>query len=134
MLTAIAAVVALLAVRLLTPLLHNGVGINLGVGLYNAPFWLFLGAVLLGVTLLGGAYPAFVLARVPPIEALRIGRSKVGPRFTTTVLVGAQFAAASFLLIVVYVMHAQNQELQRTGSAWMRTRWSSSRTSRNTAA
>jgi putative ABC transport system permease protein len=102
-------------VRLLTPVLHNSVGINLSVGLYSGAFWLFLGGLLVAVTLLGGAYPAFVLARVPPIEALRIGRSKTGPRFATTVLVGAQFAAASFLLIVVFVMYAQNRELQRTG-------------------
>ena len=68
-------------------------------------------ALLVVVTVLGGAYPAFVLARVPPIEALRIGRSKSGPRFATTLLVGGQFAAASFLLIVVIVMYAQNREL-----------------------
>jgi len=114
-LTAIAAVVAMVAVRLLTPVIRNAVGINLGVGLYSGGFWLFLLGVLGVVTLLGGAYPSFVLARVPPIEALRIGRTKVGPRFATTVLVGAQFAAASFLLIVVYVMYAQNRELQRSG-------------------
>ncbi len=115
MLTVIAAAVALFAVRLLTPLLRNSVGINLSVGLYSAGFWLFLAGLLVVVTLLGGAYPAFVLARVPPIEALRIGRSKTGPRFATTLLVGGQFAAASFLLIVVFVMYAQNRELQRTG-------------------
>jgi ABC-type antimicrobial peptide transport system permease subunit len=94
-LTIVAAAVALLAVRLLTPVIHNAVGINLGLGLYSAGFWLFLAGVLLVVTLLGGAYPSFVLARVPPIEALRIGRTKVD-HLRATVLVGAQFAAASF--------------------------------------
>jgi putative ABC transport system permease protein len=113
--TAIAAVVALIAVRLLTPALRNAVGINLNVGLYGTGFWLFLGGLLVLVALLGGAYPSLVLARVPPIEALRIGRTKTGPRFATTVLVGAQFAAASFLLIVVAVMYSQNRELQRSG-------------------
>ncbi len=114
-LTAIAAAAALLAVRLLTPALRNSIGINLGVALYGQAFWIFLAGVLVAVTLLGGAYPAFVLARVSPIEALRIGRTKAGPKFATTILVGAQFAAASFLLIVVTVMYSQNRELQRTG-------------------
>jgi putative ABC transport system permease protein len=115
-LTLAAAVVAFVAVRLLTPLLRNSVGINLSVGLYGGfGFAAFIVGLLALVTLLGGAYPAFVLARVPPIEALRIGRTKAGPRFATTILVGAQFAAASFLLIVVTVMYAQNGELQRTG-------------------
>jgi putative ABC transport system permease protein len=100
---------------MLTPALRNSVGINLGVGLYSTQFWLFLAGLLIVVTALGGAYPAFILARVPPIEALRIGRTKTGPRFATTILVGAQFAAASFLLIVVTVMYLQNRELQRTG-------------------
>jgi len=113
-LTAIAAVVAMVAVRLLTPVIRNAVGINLGVGLYSGGFWLFLLGVLGVVTLLGGAYPSFVLARVPPIE--RCGSPHEGrPEFATTVLWGAQFAAASFLLIVVYVMYAQNRELQRSG-------------------
>jgi hypothetical protein len=56
-----------------------------------------------------------VLSRVPPIEALRVGRSRIGPRFAGTLLVAVQFVAASFLLIVVIVMYAQNLELRRTG-------------------
>jgi putative ABC transport system permease protein len=52
---------------------------------------------------------------VPPVEALRIGRTRVGPRFAGTILVGLQFAAASLLMIVVLVMQAQNNELERTG-------------------
>jgi putative ABC transport system permease protein len=56
-----------------------------------------------------------VLSRVAPVTALRVGRSRLGPRFAGTVLVGVQFAAASFLLIVVLVMYAENRELERTG-------------------
>jgi putative ABC transport system permease protein len=65
--------------------------------------------------LLGGAYPALVLSRVRPIEALRLGRVRLGPRFASTLLVGAQFAAASFLLIAVIVMYSQSAALARTG-------------------
>jgi putative ABC transport system permease protein len=107
---------AMVVIRLATPTLHDAVGIDLRLGLAdNVRFWALLAALLLGVTLLGGAYPAFVLSRVPPVEALRIGRSRVGPRFAGTLLVGVQFTAASFLLIVVLVMQAQNRELERTG-------------------
>jgi putative ABC transport system permease protein len=116
MLTTVATIVSLVAVRLVAPLLRNAVDIDLRLSLFNgAGFWLFL-AVLLGtVTVLGGAYPALVLSRVAPVEALRVGRSRIGPRFAGTVLVGVQFAAASFLLIVVLVMYAENRELERTG-------------------
>ena len=115
-LTAAAALLSLVAVRLVIPALRDAVGIDLGLSLFDgAGFWLFLAALLGGVTLLGGAYPALVLSRVAPVEALRVGRSRIGPRFAGTILVGVQFAAASFLLIVVLVMYAQNEELERTG-------------------
>jgi putative ABC transport system permease protein len=116
LLTAAAAALALLAVWLAAPALHNAVGIDLRLGLAeNAKFWAFLAGLMAAVTLLGGAYPAFVLSRVPPVEALRIGRTRLGPRFAGTLLVGLQFAAASFLTIVVLVMAAQNRALERTG-------------------
>jgi putative ABC transport system permease protein len=115
-LTAAAALLSLAAVRLVTPVLRNAVGIDLGLSLFDGVgFWLFLAGLLGAVTLLGGAYPALVLSRVAPVEALRVGRSRIGPRFAGTILVGVQFAAASFLLIVVLVMYAQNDELERTG-------------------
>jgi putative ABC transport system permease protein len=116
LLTVTALVIAIVAIRLAAPALHDAVGIDLRLVLReSARFWALLAALVLGVTLLGGAYPAFVLSRVPPVEALRIGRSRVGPRFAGTLLVGVQFTAASFLLIVVLVMQAQNRELERTG-------------------
>jgi putative ABC transport system permease protein len=114
--TAVAAVLSLAAVRLATPVLRNAVEIDLSLSLFDgAGFWLFMAGLLATVTVLGGAYPALVLSRVAPVLALRTGRSRLGPRFAGTILVGLQFMAASFLLIVVLVMHAQNRELERTG-------------------
>jgi putative ABC transport system permease protein len=116
LLTVAGAVVAVVTIWLAAPALHAAVGIDLNLALGdNVAFWAFLNALLVVVTLLGGSYPAFVLSRVPPVEALRIGRTRVGPRFAGTLLVGLQFAAASFLLIVVLVMYAQNNALERTG-------------------
>jgi putative ABC transport system permease protein len=116
LLTLAGALLALAAIALIAPALRNGLGIDLNAGLFtDVGFWAFLVTLLVAVTLVGGAYPAFVLSRVPPVEALRVGRSRIGPRFAGTVLVGVQFAAASFLLIVMIVMYAQNLELKRTG-------------------
>ena len=71
--------------------------------------------LLVTVTLIAGAYPAWILSRAPPVNALRVWKLQSGPRFVSTVLVGAQFAAASFLLIIVFVMYSQNTELRRVG-------------------
>jgi len=115
-LTATALAVAIGVVALLARPVYDAVGVDMRTATFgNAGFWLFIAALLGIVTLLGGAYPAFVLSRVRPIEALRIGKIRLGPRFASTLLVGAQFTAASFLLIAVMVMNAQNSALARTG-------------------
>jgi putative ABC transport system permease protein len=114
-LTTAALAVAVGVVALIAPLVANAVGIDMRAAI-DTRFWAFIGTLLVGVTLLGGAYPALVLSRVRPIEALRLGRIRIGPRFAATLLVGAQFAAASFLLIAVIVMFSQSAALVRTGA------------------
>jgi putative ABC transport system permease protein len=75
-------------------------------------FWLCIALLLLVVSLVVCAYPALVLARVRPIHALQSSRVKAGSRFTST-LVGLQSGSASFLIIAVFVMIAQNQTTKR---------------------
>lgn len=75
--------------------------------------WATVVAILCGISLVGGAYPALVLSRVAPVEALRAGSVRTGPRFVPTVLVGVQFAAASFLLIASLLMANHNGFLER---------------------
>ena len=79
----------------------------------TASFWWVLGALIVGVSLVAAAYPAFVLARVRPAQALRAAKIKGGSRLITTWLVGLQFGAASFLLIAVSVMAAQNRAMKQ---------------------
>jgi len=115
-LTTAALAIAIGVVAALARPLYDTIGIDMRTGTFgDAGFWLFVAALLVVVTLLGGAYPAFVLSRSRPIEALRVGRVRLGPRFASTLLVGAQFTAASFLLIAVIVMYSQNAALARTG-------------------
>jgi putative ABC transport system permease protein len=76
---------------------------------------LFFAALASAVTLLAGAYPALVLARVRPMFALRAIRLRMARRILLSLLVGLQFAAASVLLTAVIVVYLQNQELRRTG-------------------
>jgi len=75
--------------------------------------WVALLVLLAMMTLTSGAYPAFVLSTVQPAQAMRTGKSKSGPHFVPAVLTTAQFGAASFLLIAILVMSAQQQSIER---------------------
>jgi putative ABC transport system permease protein len=97
--------------------LNNSLGIHLTAWSFaNPALWLLVVLLLAGVCIIGGAFPAIVLSRVRPVQSLRAGSIRAGPRFVPTLLVGVQFAAASFLLVVALLMVNQNQVLQRSGS------------------
>jgi putative ABC transport system permease protein len=74
--------------------------------------WLMVTGLLAAISVMGGLYPALALSHVRPVDALRSGNVRAGPRFVPTVLVGVQFAAASFLLVVAFVMAHQNTTLK----------------------
>jgi len=116
--TALLALAALLLVFILLAgalgILSAVLGINLLVStLLSAELWLALLSTLAIVTLVAGAYPALVLSRMRPMQALRGGVMAPGSRFVQTLLVGLQFGTASFLLIALLVMQSQNKALDR---------------------
>ncbi len=80
----------------------------LGVG-----FWGFVVVSVIVACILAGGYPALVTARVRPVVALRSAVNKSGSKLFRAVLVGAQFCAASLLLIMVVVMVRQTQEVKQ---------------------
>ena len=80
----------------------------------TAGFWIFLVGLLTAVTLGAGSYPAFVLSSVQPLRAVRAGQQRTGGRLVSRLLVGLQFAGASFLLISMLVMMKQNETLRHT--------------------
>jgi putative ABC transport system permease protein len=110
-----ALVVAVAAFALAQPLVKRLLGAEIGSSFFTSlEVWPALGALVVGVTLAAGAYPAFVLSRVRPVSAIATARARLGsPRFST-LLVGTQFGVASFLLIAVTVISMQNADLRRT--------------------
>ena len=113
--TGAALVVAAAALALALPALDELLGADVGAVLLADPaVWLAVAAVAAAVTLAAGAYPAFALARTAPVEALRTSVQRIGPRRLWTLLVGAQFGAAAFLLALLTVTAEQNAALVRT--------------------
>jgi putative ABC transport system permease protein len=84
-------------------------------GMTDWRFWAIFGTTIGIVVLGGGLYPAVILARARPAGALHAASIHSGPRALRTGLVSIQFMIASLLLVVVLVMHGQNQSLRRSG-------------------
>ena len=115
LLTSISVGVALAIVQASMPLLRRVIGADLGPILFaGSRFWLFLAAVIAVVTLAAGAYPALALSNVRPVSALRASRTQLGSKWLSALMIGSQFAVASFLLIVVTIAALQNRHLVRT--------------------
>ena len=116
LLTLISVVVAIALVQASMPLLRTLIAADLGPILFaGSRFWLFLTAVIVVVTLAAGAYPALVLSNVRPVSALRASRAQLGSKWLSTLMIGSQFAVASFLLIFVTIATLQNRHLVRSG-------------------
>jgi putative ABC transport system permease protein len=114
-LTLAALVVALAVFALAQPLVRDLLGADLGATFFSSlDVWPALGALVLAVTLAAGAYPALVLSRVRPVSAIAVGQARLGSTLFSTLLVGAQFAVASFLLIALTVISMQNAQMRRT--------------------
>ncbi len=116
LLTLSATLLALLVLALAVPAVRAQTGLDLLFFLSQglAP----LGALVLlivAVTFAAGAWPALVLSGVRPASVLRPGQTRGGSKRIARVLVAAQFASASFLLIVVAVTQLQRAHLERAG-------------------
>ena len=109
--TVLAAILVLGGLAMLLPALQAWLGLDFD--LLDPWLWVSLALLIVVVNVAGGAYPAFILSQVNPIDALRAGPARARRGLTSTLLTGAQFLAASFFLVSVLVMNAQNDELAR---------------------
>ncbi len=108
-LTVLGFVLACLFIALTAPVLKAQAGIDLITGLGQNPnLWLWTIGLALVVSVLASIYPVAYLSRIRPVEALRSGKVRGGNHKLTKLLVGFQFAAASTLLILVFVVGQQN--------------------------
>jgi putative ABC transport system permease protein len=116
--TGAALALAVGVIALAAPAVRASTGVDMLFLLREGPGpYAVLGGVLLLVAFLAGGYPALVLSRVRPVEALRSGKSRTGSRLFARVLIGVQFFSASFLLIVIVVAQLQRAHLEEAALA-----------------
>lgn len=113
LLTLAALVLAIGILALASPFIVSTMDVDVIYFLTRGPeAWGVIAAIVGAVSLVAGLYPALVLSRIRPADALRSGKSRSGPGFVARILVGVQFASASFLLILVTVAQQQRLHLE----------------------
>jgi putative ABC transport system permease protein len=115
--TTLAFAAAVVVVASTAPMLRAVAGVDVALVFSVPMFWLVTSVAVTASALLAGAYPALVLSRARPLHALIPNGTLGGRRSVAALLVGVQFAVASFLLIAIFVMQQQAADLRRTGLA-----------------
>jgi len=115
----IAMLVAIALLEIVIPLFNNAAGKNLTLDYIATMPWLVLTTVLVGTC--AGLYPAWLITRTNPIEALRdiARKGKKGSKMRSF-MIGAQFAISAFMLAVVTIVYMQNERVQEASYVFPR--------------
>lgn len=110
-LTAVAMILALSVLELLIPLFNSATGKILTVEYLEIITWLSMTTITVGV--LAGSYPAFLITRINPINALKENATKGKPAASIrTLMISAQFTISVFMLALVLVVNSQNEKVE----------------------
>ena len=107
----IAMIIAIAALELIIPLFNNATNKTLRLSYLGTLPWLVITTLLVGVV--AGLYPAWLITRTSPIEALRdiARKGKKGSKMRS-VMIGAQFAISAFMLAIVSIVYMQNEQVK----------------------
>lgn len=115
----IAMVVAIAALEVVIPLFNNATNKVLTLDYLSTLPWLVATTGLVG--LLAGIYPAWLITRTNPIDALRdiARRGKKGSKMRS-IMIGAQFAISAFMLAIVSIVYMQNERTKSSSYVFPR--------------
>ncbi len=103
--------VAIASLEIIIPLFNNVSGKAMTLDYLATLPWLVLTVVAVGAA--AGIYPAWLITRTSPIDALRdtARKGRTGSA-TRSFMIGAQFAISAFMLALVSVVYMQNQKIK----------------------
>ena len=115
----IAMLFAVALLEIIIPLFNNAANKSLTLSYVDSMPWLVL--TTLAVGLIAGLYPAWLITRASPIDALRdiARKGKKGTRMRSF-MIGAQFAISAFMLATVTIGYMQNQRVQESSYVFPR--------------
>jgi len=108
----LAMVLAIAILEVIIPLFNNAAGKVLTLNYLSTLPFLTATVVLVGTG--AGLYPAWLITRATPIEALRdtARKGNKGTRMRA-IMIGAQFAISAFMLSLVSIVYVQNQKVEQ---------------------
>jgi len=111
LIAAIAMMIAIAALEFIIPLFNNAAGKVMTLNYTRTLPWLIGTTALVG--LLAGLYPAWLITRASPIDALRdvARKGKKGSK-VRSFMIGAQFAISAFMLSIVAIVYMQNEKVK----------------------
>ncbi len=117
--TTISMLIAMVVLEFIVPLFNVAVGRGLVIDYSVILPW--LAVTTLGVGLIAGAYPAYLIALASPINALRDGgaRGQTGSLFRSLML-GLQFSISIFMLAMVLIVYFQNKKVESASDIYPR--------------
>jgi len=107
----IAMIMAIAALEFVIPLFNNAAGKVMTLDYVQTLPWLIGTTALVGI--LAGLYPAWLITRASPIDALRdvARKGKKGSK-VRSFMIGAQFAISAFMLSIVAIVYMQNEKVK----------------------
>ena len=109
----IAMIIAIAVLEVLIPLFNNATNKVLAIDYLRTLPWLVTTTALVG--LLAGLYPAWLITRASPIDALRetARKGKKGSKMRA-IMIGAQFSISAFMLALVAIVYIQNERVKES--------------------
>jgi len=106
-----AMILALASIELLVPAYNGWTGREVTLNYISILPWLILTTIAVG--LLAGAYPAYLISRLNPIDSLRntLLKGRKGSTFRGF-MIATQFSISIFMLAMVMIMYFQNERVE----------------------
>ena len=110
---AIAMVIAIAILEILIPQFNNATNKALAIDHLQTLPWLVVTTLLVG--LFAGLYPAWLITRATPIDALRetARKGRKGSKMRS-IMIGTQFAISAFMLALVAIVFMQNERVKES--------------------
>jgi putative ABC transport system permease protein len=109
----IAMLIAVAALEVIVPLFNNASGKVMMLDYVRTLPWLLLTTALVGLS--AGLYPAWLITRSSPIDALRdLARKGKKGSMMRSIMIGVQFGISAFMLAIVAIVYMQNQKVEES--------------------